>query len=212
MLVDANILLYSVDESSPFHASATSWLTTALNGPRRVGLPWASLIAFLRIVTNPRALEAPLTPAEAWEIIDGWLGAPAAWVPSPGAGHHEILRQLTIDHDLRADLVPDASLAALAIEHGLDIVSAESAFGSSTRLPAERSGDDPNADSARVEDQLGAAKEGEGLGAAGDVGIPYLGGAAAVQQPGLAGDHAFEHRPEEVRLELDRREAARALW
>lgn len=134
MLVDANILLYAVDEASAFHDAAAAWLTPALNGPRRVGLPWTSVSAFLRIATNPRAIDAPLTPTEAWEVIDGWLAAPAAWSPGPGPGHHEILRDLTIRHDLRAGLVPDASLAALAVEHGLDVVSADSDFARFTEL------------------------------------------------------------------------------
>jgi uncharacterized protein len=134
MLVDANILLYSVDETSRFHADAADWMTGALNGPRRVALPWMSLTAFLRIVTNPRALTEPLTPAEAWEIIDGWLSAPTAWVPTAGVGHQEILRRLTIDHDLRAGLISDAVLAALCIEHGLEIVSADSDFARFTEL------------------------------------------------------------------------------
>ncbi len=128
MLVDANILLYSVDETSRFHEDAAEWLTAALNGNRRVGLPWMSLTAFLRIATNPRASESPMASEEAWSIIDGWLGAPTAWIPQPGAGHHDILRQLTIDRDLRAGLVSDAVLAALCIEHGLDIVSADTDF------------------------------------------------------------------------------------
>jgi toxin-antitoxin system PIN domain toxin len=128
MLVDANILLYSVDESSRFHDDSSEWLTSALNGTRRVGLPWMSLTAFLRIATNPRASEQPLSPSEAWSIIDGWLSAPTAWIPQPGVRHHEILRELTIDRDLRAGLVSDAVLAALCIEHGLDIVSADSDF------------------------------------------------------------------------------------
>lgn len=128
MLVDANILLYSVDETSRFHADAARWLTDALNGSRRVGIPWVSLAAFLRIATNPRALDAPLTPIQGWQIVDGWLDAPAAWVPDPGQGHHEILRRLIVDHDLRAGLITDAVLAALCIEHGLDIVSADSDF------------------------------------------------------------------------------------
>lgn len=77
MLVDANILLYSVDEASPFHPAALRWLTDALNGPQRVGLPWQSLWAFVRISTNPRAVRNPLTPAEAWADVEGWLDAPA---------------------------------------------------------------------------------------------------------------------------------------
>lgn len=128
MIVDANILLYSVDEESPFHARAREWMATALNGPQRVGLPWISLWAFVRIGTNPRALRTPLTPVEAWGYVEDWLDAPASWVPTPGSGHREILGSLLVERDLRAGLVTDAALAAIAIEHGLSVVSADSDF------------------------------------------------------------------------------------
>lgn len=128
MLVDANILLYSADTSSPFHDAADRWLTDALNGTRRVAIPWMSLTAFLRIATNPRAARRPLTPGEAWEHVDGWLAAPATWVPSPGRGHRDVLHELMIRLDLRAGLITDAVLAAMCIEYGLDIVSADSDF------------------------------------------------------------------------------------
>lgn len=134
MLVDANILLYSCDSESRFHERADAWLTDSLNGTRRVGLPWMSLNAFLRIATNPRATANPLTPAEAWEHIDGWLDAPASWIPEPGRGHRAILRDLMTRLDLRAGLVTDAVLAAICIEHGLEIVSADSDFARFTEL------------------------------------------------------------------------------
>lgn len=128
MLVDANILLYAVDEDSRFHDMAREWLEGALNGSRRVGLPWMSLIAFVRIATHPRALREPLAPAEAWQFVDEWLDSPSAWVPAPGRGHREILRRLVRDLDLRANLVTDAVLAALCVEHGLQMISADSDF------------------------------------------------------------------------------------
>ena len=134
MLVDANILLYAVDEAGPFHDRARNWLEDALNGNRRVGLPWASLTAFLRIVTNPRALAEPLTPAEAWALVDAWLDAPAVWVPAPGRGHRAILGRLVGDLDLRANLIPDAVLAALCIEHGLEMISADTDFARFTEV------------------------------------------------------------------------------
>ncbi len=134
MLVDANILLYAVDETSPFHERARDWMEETLNGSRRVGLPWASLTAFLRIVTNPRALADPLAPAEAWALVDAWLDAPTVWVPTPGRGHREILGRLVGDLDLRANLIPDAVLAALCIEHGLEMVSADTDFARFTEL------------------------------------------------------------------------------
>lgn len=135
MLVDANILLYAVDEDSPFHERSRVWLTDALNGAQRVGLPWQSLWAFLRISTNPRALRSPLSPREAWGHIEDWLDAPASWVPEPGPGHRALLKDLVIDLDLRAGLVTDAALAALCLEHGLAIVSADSDFA---RFPTLR--------------------------------------------------------------------------
>jgi toxin-antitoxin system PIN domain toxin len=128
VLVDANILLYAVDEASPFHAAARSWIEDALNGARRVGLPWVSLTAFVRIATNPRAQADPLTPGEAWAFVDAWLDAPVAWVPEPGPGHREVLRRLVVDLDLRGNLVSDAVLAAMGIESGLAVVSADSDF------------------------------------------------------------------------------------
>jgi len=134
MLVDANILLYAVDEDSPFHAAARNWIEEALNGPRRVGIPWQSLTAFMRISTNPRAMTSPLAPAEAWEMVENWLDAPNAWVPQPGRGHREILGRLIRELHLGANLISDAALAALCIEHGLSIVSADSDFGRFTEV------------------------------------------------------------------------------
>jgi toxin-antitoxin system PIN domain toxin len=134
VLVDASILLYAVDEDSPFHMKARDWLEDALNGPRRIAIPWASLTAFVRIATHPRAMLEPLTPSDAWELVEGWLDAPATWVPVPGRGHREILGRLIRDLDLRTNLVADAALAALCIEHGLQIVSADSDFARFTEI------------------------------------------------------------------------------
>lgn len=134
VLLDANILLYAVDQDSSLHAPARDWVEAALNGPRRVGIPWVSLTAFLRIATNPRAFRAPLPPVDAWSIVEVWLDAPAVWVPAPGRGHREILGRLVRDLDLRANLIPDAVLAALCIEHGLEMISADTDFARFTDL------------------------------------------------------------------------------
>lgn len=134
MLLDANLLLYAVDTTSRFHATAAGWLTDLLNGPRRVGLPWLSLTAFLRIATNPRASANPLTPNQAWQCVSDWLEAPSAWIPTPTPGHAEILGRLIVTHELRGNLIADAHLAALAIEHGLTVCSADSDFARFTEL------------------------------------------------------------------------------
>ncbi len=134
MLVDANILLYAVDEESALHTPAREWLEGALNGPRRVGLPWQSLTGFMRIVTNPRAVPNPLAPADAWFMVEAWLDAQNTWIPEPGHGYRDILGRLVRDLRLSANLVPDAALAALCIEHGLAIASADSDFARFTEV------------------------------------------------------------------------------
>ncbi len=128
MLIDANLLLFAVHEESPFHAKASAWLDDQLNGERRVGMPWQSLGAFLRIITNPRIFELPLDPAQAWGLVEGWLANDMVWVPAPTPRHAEVLGGLIKRYQLRGDLIPDAQLAALALEHGLTLCSADTDF------------------------------------------------------------------------------------
>jgi toxin-antitoxin system PIN domain toxin len=128
MLVDANILLFAVDTASPFHRSAERWLTQQLSGTRRVGLPWESLTAFVRISTHPRAVERPLASSQAWSYVTDWLAASTAWVPLPTERHADVFGALLDTYRLTGSLVPDAHLAALAIEHGLTVCSADTDF------------------------------------------------------------------------------------
>ena len=134
MLVDANLLLYAVHKRAALHEAASAWLSEQLNGSRRVGLPWQSLSAFLRISTHPRAFERPLDPATAWECVADWLAAPAAWIPQPGPEHAELLGELMAGHGVRGNLVPDAQLAALALEHGLSVCSNDTDFARFTEV------------------------------------------------------------------------------
>jgi uncharacterized protein len=134
MLVDANLLLFAVHRGSAFHAEAHDWLSEQLNGSRRVGLPWQSLAGFLRIATHPRAFERPLDPAVAWARVRDWLGARVAWIPEPGERHTQILGELILRHQSRGNLIPDAQLAALALEHGLTVYSADTDFARFTEV------------------------------------------------------------------------------
>lgn len=128
MLVDANLLLYAVDRRSVFHDQAASWLEARLAGPGRVGLPWLSLTAFLRIMTHPRASANPLTPNAAWRHVRDWLGADGVWCPGPTERHADVLAGLLDRYQIRGNLVTDAELAAIAIEHGLALASADTDF------------------------------------------------------------------------------------
>ena len=128
MLVDANILNYAADRQSPDHRRAAAWLTDQINGDGRIALPWSSLTAFLRITTHPRASSRPLAPAEAWSFIEDWLAAEAVWIPAPTDRHADVLGSLIAKYRPSGNLVPDTDLAALAIEHGLAICSADTDF------------------------------------------------------------------------------------
>lgn len=128
MLVDANVLLFAVDARSHFHASARAWLTKVLNGPQRVGLPWQVLGAFVRIATHPKASEHPLSPQAAWTYVEDWLAWNTVWVPNPTERHSKVLGSLITSYQLRGNLISDAQLAALAIEHGLTLCSVDTDF------------------------------------------------------------------------------------
>jgi uncharacterized protein len=128
ILVDANLLIYAVNAAAPQHVVARSWLDARMNSAARVGLPWISLLAFLRLVTNPRVFQRPLSMADAWKQVDGWLGSGPTWVPAPTQRHAEILARLVTAPGVHGNLVPDAHLAALAIEHGLELNSTDGDF------------------------------------------------------------------------------------
>jgi len=134
MLVDANLLIFAVHRASPLHRVAKEWLQTQLNGTRRVGLPWQSLGAFLRIATEPRVFGSPLSPDAAWDRVSAWLSSDAAWIPQPGVRYREILGDLLLRHQIRGNLVTDAQLAALALEHGLTVCSADTDFARFSEL------------------------------------------------------------------------------
>lgn len=128
MIVDANVLIYAVDRSATFHAQAKNWLEDVLNGPSRIGFPWVTLTAFQRIVTHPRASASPLSPRDAWRHVTDWLDADQCWIAAPGPRHAEILGELITTNELRGNLVTDAHLAAIAIEHGVGVASFDGDF------------------------------------------------------------------------------------
>lgn len=123
ILVDVNLALYAYDVSSPVHELAKRCLTKALSGSEPVGLPWATVLGFLRIATNPKVFRVPYSIAEAVAIVDDWFSHPAVTILHESDRHWTILRELLIETNAKYQLVPDAYLAALSIEHSTIIMT-----------------------------------------------------------------------------------------
>lgn len=127
-VVDANVLLHAINESSPEHDTAKTWLDDALSGASPVGLAWSAMLAVIRLSTRPGLFEHPLTVAQVTGAVGGWIGAPSAVVLHPGSRNLHILTTLLSAAGTAGNLTGDAHLAALAIEHNAEIVSFDADF------------------------------------------------------------------------------------
>lgn len=134
-LPDANLLLYAYDASSVHNERARPWLEEQLSGVETFAFAWVVVLAFVRLVTNPRVFESPLRIDEALDALDAWLTAPCATVVHPGPRHLVVLRQLLEPLGTGGNLTSDAHLAALALEHDAELCSADADF---SRFPGIR--------------------------------------------------------------------------
>jgi toxin-antitoxin system PIN domain toxin len=133
ILVDANLLLYAYHPRAEQREQSRAWLEGVLSGSEVVRFAWLTLWAFLRIVTNSRVFDRPLSAAEAEAAISSWLTQPSAGIVEPGERHWDILRSLLRDGQTVGPLVMDAVLAALAIEHGATVYTTDRDF---SRFPS----------------------------------------------------------------------------
>ncbi|MFP5580084.1 MAG: type II toxin-antitoxin system VapC family toxin [Acidimicrobiia bacterium] len=128
-LVDANVLLYAVNEDAHHHRGARAWLDEALSGAETVGFSWLVLLSFVRVSTKVGLLPNPLPIDGAMSRVEAWLAAGPALVVEPSVDHVRILSGLLADLGAGGNLVNDAHLAALAVEHRGRVVSYDSDFG-----------------------------------------------------------------------------------
>ena len=129
ILVDANLLVYAANRSAPESAAAGAWLDDQLSGIERVGLPWNVILAFIRLSSSRAVTPNPVTPLDAWNRVEAdWLSRRNVWIPEPGPSHRRILGALLPGPSMSSRHVADAHLAALAIEHGLTLCSADGGF------------------------------------------------------------------------------------
>ena len=133
-LIDANLLLYAYDPNSEHHPASKAWLEATLSGSELVRFAWMTIWAFLRISTNPRVYERPLSIAEAEQAVSSWLAQPVAGILEPGERHWDILRRLAASGQATGALMMDAALAAVAVEHGATLYTTDRDFARFTEL------------------------------------------------------------------------------
>ena len=127
-LLDANILLYAYNSDSPHHEVCRKWLEGAFSDPEPLGLPWQTVLAFIRIATNPWAMARPLTGEQACAITARWLKHPNVLIVEAAERYWGILSALIVEAQVSGPLVSDAALAALALEHGAVLCSTDRDF------------------------------------------------------------------------------------
>lgn len=134
-LLDLNILIYALDESSPRHEAAKQWFDTTLSGSDTVAFAWHVLIGFVRLSTRAAVFDQPLSIDESLDVVDGWLEQPCVTVVHPTDRHAAVLRGLLAALGTAGNLTSDAHLAALSIEHGAELCSTDVDF---SRFPGVR--------------------------------------------------------------------------
>jgi len=135
ILVDANVLLYAEDQQSAHHVMAREWWDAQLSGTSPVCLCWTVLGAFIRIGTNPRVFEHPLSLDQALSRVQSWLDQPCTRIIHATDRHWIVFQKMLIEGQAVANLVTDAHLAALASEHGCELISTDTDF---SRFPGVR--------------------------------------------------------------------------
>jgi toxin-antitoxin system PIN domain toxin len=128
ILVDANLLIYAVNQDAPLNRKAKRWLESALSGKETVGFPWNVLLAFLRLTTRPGLFVRPLPVDTAFDLVASWLDQTPSTIVHPGPRHLVVLRELLRPLGTGGNLTSDAHLAALAIEHGAELCSSDTDF------------------------------------------------------------------------------------
>jgi toxin-antitoxin system PIN domain toxin len=135
IIIDANLLIYAYDQRSPHHQKSSAWIETVFSDTEPVGLPWQSVSAFLRVTTNRRLPGRGVTLQEAVQTVEDWMNEPNVRILVPGDGYWSLLRRMIVDGQASGALVSDAEIAALTIENGGVLYTADRDFA---RFPGLR--------------------------------------------------------------------------
>ncbi len=127
--LDTNILVYAHRRGTPHHAKAYGLVETLAQGHEPYAVFWPSLYEFMRVVTHHRIFDPPSTREQALEAVLQFLAPPAARALSEGTHHAELLRRVLSESPVSGNLMHDAHLVALALEHGVhEILTADADF------------------------------------------------------------------------------------
>lgn len=135
IVVDLNLLVYATNRDAPLHKDAHRWWQRCLADATPIGLPWAVIVGFVRLSTNPRVMPRPLSPEQAFSVVDDWLAHPSIRPVEPSLRHWALVKELLEPLGSAGNLTTDAHIAAVAIEHGARLYSTDSDFA---RFPGLR--------------------------------------------------------------------------
>lgn len=134
ILLDANLLIYAVNQDAPLHRKAKSWMESAISGSETIGLSWSVILAFIRLTTRPGLFRKPLTVKSAFQAVEAWLSQPSVTLVHPGPRHFGLLREFLLQSGTGGNLTSDAHLAALALEQGAELCSTDADFARFPKL------------------------------------------------------------------------------
>jgi len=139
-IVDANVLLYTANESDPHHEVARDWLDSALSRSEPVGFAWVAVLAYLRLSTKVGIFPIPISVEDAIIDLQMWVSQPTAVRVTETPRHLDVLAGLLAETGTGGNLVNDAHLAALAVEHDATVVSYDNDFSRFTGVRWEMPG------------------------------------------------------------------------
>jgi toxin-antitoxin system PIN domain toxin len=128
IIPDINLLVYAYNADAPYHEAAKQWWERLLSKDEPVGLPWAVILGFVRLMTHPRVVVDPLAPADALAIVRSWVERPSVELLDPGPRHLSLLGKLLEEAGVAGSLTTDAHIAALAMEHRCTVCTTDADF------------------------------------------------------------------------------------
>lgn len=128
-IVDVNLLVHAINQGAPEHDDARKWLEGEINAGNAIGMPWISLLGFIRLSINPKVMPRPLSLEQSLQQVSEWLALPNVKIVTPTSDHFSHFSSCSKKAGASHNLITDAHLAALAIEHGCELASCDTDFG-----------------------------------------------------------------------------------